>query len=78
MQYYCLVRGCNYNGALQCQCDDACVDYGDCCPDHTGVCVDGGGGGEPTTPAGNGGGGDGTVSGERERVCVYECVHECV
>ncbi|EGD75226.1 hypothetical protein PTSG_06880 [Salpingoeca rosetta] len=45
--YYCANRPCSYDASMQCQCDDACVDYGDCCPDREDAC--GGGGGVTTT-----------------------------
>eukprot|EP00043_Microstomoeca_roanoka_P006425 m.62622 g.62622 ORF g.62622 m.62622 type:complete len:513 (-) comp13407_c0_seq1:714-2252(-) len=36
--YYCWNRPCSYNGALACQCDEACKSYGDCCPDYDNQC----------------------------------------
>ena len=39
----CAAKGCIY-GPGSCQCDNACVDYNDCCSDYASVCA-------PTTPA---------------------------
>jgi len=60
----------NYYAGWLCQCDDACIDFGDCCPDYYDECAGGTTGGGTT--GGTTGGGE-CPTGE-----IADCSGQCV